>query len=90
MKTFEDVLDRLRSELNYWYTKQISDLYADFYLYYLPSAPEHDSGLIICQDKPVNPDYELVCAEKIKKDLTVSQNFEYFQKFLTNIPLLDQ
>jgi hypothetical protein len=89
LKTYEDVLDRLRSELNHWYTKQISDLYADFYLYYLPSTNEHDSGLIICQNQPANPEYRLVCAERIKKELTVSQNFEYFQRFLKSIPILD-
>ena len=74
MKTRRDILDRLELELKQWFVKQCRNPYDDYYLYHLPASPSTDGGVLICKDKPENPDYVLSWPERIRKDLTVEQN----------------
>ena len=87
MKTLADIQTRLKIELNQWFIRQCRNVYEDYYLYYLPSTPEHDGGLIICKDTPHNPEYKLVQG-RINKGLTVEQNFYALQQTIRRLPIL--
>ncbi len=80
MKEFSDVKARLDLELKQWFNKQDSGI-ERYYLYFLRSTPEHDSGLIIAKDKPANTDFELATEQPIFWEKKIDQNFNYFADF---------
>jgi len=89
MKTETDLQNRLLAELKQWFTRQCADQHRDFYLWYLPTTAEHDGGIIICSDKPVNPEYQLAMPERIRKGDTVEQNFIRIRSgVLRSLPVL--
>jgi hypothetical protein len=89
MKTQADLEARLMDELRVWFPRQSRNISDDFYLYYLPSGPEHDGGILICSEKPNNPEYKLAWSERINKGFTVEQNFFYLRKvILFKLPVL--
>jgi len=89
MHNMRDIKDRLQAELEQWFLKQCKNNYADFYLYYLPAAPEHDGGLLIAENIK-NPEYLLAMPEKINKSITVEQNFNRIMVYgvLNKLPIL--
>ena len=89
MKNISEVHISLKNELKHWFIRQTRDIYTDFYLYYTPQTHEHDSGLIICKDKPANKDYKLV--QKIGKQYSADTNFTLIvgSRILNTLPILD-
>ena len=86
-KTEQDILAALRNELNQWFIKQSKEPWDDYYLYYLPSAPNHDGGVLICKDTPVNSEYQL--SVRIRKDMTIDQNMMWLQNHIVgSLPVL--
>ena len=91
MKTTQDAENRLMAELKQWAIKQARDIYADYYLYYLASTPEHDGGLYICRSDhtPKHPDYQIAMQSRISKAATVNENFNYIRlNVLGSLPIL--
>ena len=91
MKTKQDTETMLMAELKQWAIKQAKNIYADFYLYYLASTPEHDGGLLICRSDtpPSNPDFQLAMATRISKAGSIEQNFNYIRlNILGSLPIL--
>ena len=89
MKTLADIETRLKQELWQWVTKQSTNIYDAYYLYYLPSSPEHDGGLLIAKDKPANTDYQLAWPQRISPAATVEQNFNLLRfEVLRTLPIL--
>jgi hypothetical protein len=89
MKDFNEMKERLKSELEQWYIKQCRDPYADFYLYHVPSSPERNGGFLICKENPPNRDYVLSSPQRIDKSLTPAQNYSKFYDVLRQLPVLD-
>lgn len=87
MKDMNDIHAVIKAELGQWFTRQCRDPYSDFYLYYLPTTAEHNGGLLICKDKPANPDY--ILSERIRKDLTVEQNHRHLAEICRRLPILE-
>ena len=91
MKTRQDTENRLLAELKQWSIKQARDIYADYYLYYMTTTPEHDGGLLICRSDltPNYPDYQLAMLTRINKSSSVQQNFNYIRlNVLGSLPIL--
>jgi hypothetical protein len=94
MKTIAEAEAALKLELWHWCNKQAQNLYTAYYLYFLPlyflpSAPEHDGGLIIAADKPANPEFELAWPQRIDPSATVEQNFNRLRlDCLRHLPIL--
>lgn len=88
MKNLKDIQDRLRVELGQWFIKQTRNPFEDYYLYHLPSTPEHDGGIIICAGNPPNIKYELSDPQRINKGATVEQNFTLLQPVINRLPIL--
>ena len=91
MKTIQDAESRLLAELKQWAIKQTRNIYADYYLYYLASTPEHDGGLYICRSDttPEHPDYQIAMNHKISKASSVNENFNYIRlNILGSLPIL--
>jgi len=88
MKTITEVRNRLRLEIQHWFNKQAS-AWDNYYLYYMPSSLESDSGLLIAKDTPANGNYKLVTGQSLFKGRTKEQNFYYFSELLNKLPLLD-
>jgi len=87
MKTFADLQTSFSNELQQWFPKQCQNFYDDYYLYYLPSTPEHDGGIIITKDKPVNSDYQL--SRIIPKHSSIDQIKNQFRnEVLPHLPVL--
>ena len=89
MKNYQELKDRLKMELNGWFTKQIKNPFADYYLYYLESTSEHDGGIIICENQPSNPEFKLAWPQRINKGATIEQNFNQLcNDVLGKLPVL--
>ena len=86
LRNRKDTETQLLLELKHWFNRQVRDMFADFYLYYMPTTTEHDGGIIICKDTPRNPDYKLARPERIDKSATVIQNFNHIR--LHTLPYL--
>ena len=89
MKDFNHVQTVLQCELDKWFKKQACDPHTRYYLYYMASTPEHNSGLLICKNKPANPSYKLASPEAINGYTTVSKNHYKFSEILGSLPVLD-
>lgn len=91
MKTWVEVINRLQAELVHWYPRQVRDINQDYFLYYLPWTPEHDSGLLIAKTMPVNSGYQLAMTERINKGFTVEGNLHAIinRNILQRLPILD-
>jgi hypothetical protein len=87
MKNMNDVHNRIKAELDQWFPRQCRNDFEDYYLYYLPTTPEHDGGISICKDKPANPD--LILSERIRKDLTIEQNHNRLAEVCRKLPILE-
>lgn len=87
MKTWQEVLDRLRAELNQWFIKQCRNTLEDYYLYYRPTTEEADGGFLFSLDKPSSA-YLLGWNERVNKGATVDQNFKVFSKVLRRLPIM--
>ena len=90
MKTWNDLANQFKMELDQWFIKQCRNNFESYFLYYLESTPEHDGGLIICADSrpPANKEYKLACPENIRRDMTKEQNFNHFTGILRRLPVL--
>ena len=88
MKTWEDVQNRLRAELEQWFIKQCRDNFEDYYLYYLPTTEAHDGGFMFLTDKPANPDYRMGWNRPVNKGKTIDQNFSTFSNILKKLPIM--
>ena len=86
MKDMNDVYFVLNTELKNWFKKQTEDIYADFYLWYLPTNAEHNGGFLILKDKPANPEY--LIASKVRKDLSIEQNLRKLLDICRSLPIL--
>lgn len=84
-----DIAPRLRAEVEQWFTKQCRNPLADFYLYHLPASPEHDGGIIICENQPPNPEYVLSDPQRLNKGRTVEQNIARLSEVVSRLPILD-
>ena len=91
MKDLQEIHTRLRNELKQWFTKQVHNEFEDYYLYYLPSTREHDSGLLISNGTHKNLDYQLAMTEKLHKGSTIQQNYNHIVNsgILNRLPILD-
>ena len=89
MKNMADIQTRFHSELEQWFIKQVRDEYSDYYLYYLPTTPEHDGGFSFCKDKPANPDVLLGWNQPVCKGSTIEQNFNAYIPILRRLPILE-
>lgn len=87
MKNMADVENTLRHELNQWFSKQCRNEWFDYYLYYLPTTPEHNGGILIANEKPANPEYQIV--RSIQKHLTIDQNHRILSEVLRKYPILE-
>ena len=89
MKNRKDTETQLLIELKHYYNRQVRDMFADFYLYYMPTTAEHDGAIMICKDAPRNPDYQLARPDRINKSATVQQNFNQIRLHtLPHLPIL--
>lgn len=88
MHDLRDIKTRLRNELEQWFIKQTHNPFEDYYLYYLESTPEHDGGLLIAREKPVNTEYQMAGGGKINKGATVDQNFNVLMATVMGLPIL--
>ncbi len=89
MKNETELQGRLLAELKQWFVKQCRNPFGDYYLYYLAATAEHAGGIIICADTPANPKYQLALGEKIRKECTVEQNFNWIRRgILRTLPVL--
>jgi hypothetical protein len=89
MKTMADLETRFRNELNQWFIRQSRDIYADFYLYYLPTTAEHDGHIAIFEEDPPNPEYVLACGMKINKGAEINQLMNQWRPILRTLPVLE-
>jgi hypothetical protein len=89
MKNVADIQTRLKAELNQWVTAQCKNIYDDYYLYYLPTTPEHIGGILICKEPPANPEYQLADGQRLSKDATVNQNFNRLREVCNRLPILE-
>jgi hypothetical protein len=90
MKTRADIETALKTELEHnWFPRQCRNPYADFYIYYLPTTPEHIGHISICAEVPSNHEMQLVTGEKINKMATIEQNFNHFRNMLNHLPVLE-
>lgn len=87
MKNMDDVHKRIRAELDQWFQNQCRNEFEDYYLYYLPTTPNHNGGLLISKDEPVNPEYCL--AEIVQKHLTIQQNHARLVEVCRRLPILE-
>jgi len=90
MKTYQEACDRLKLELTMWCKRQTQNIYADYYLYYLPSTAEHDGGISICENQPANPDVKLAWTQRIRKECTIEQNMNELREVLRSLPILEE
>ncbi len=94
MKNWADVKTTLKFELNNWFRQQAKHPYCAYYLYYYPTTPETDGGLLITKDAPIHGNtgepYRLVMAQPINKGATVEQNLNWIllSRFLNRLPIL--
>ena len=88
MKTSKDAYHMLQLTVKEWFHRQAAEPYHRFYLYFLPSAPEHDGGFIICKEKPPNPDYELATGEPLNGFTTVEANVSRLWDIVKWLPIL--
>jgi len=89
MKNQADIETRLKAELQVWSKRQSKNIFADFYLYYMESTPEHDGGFIICEVAPPNKEYQLAMGERINKGATIEQNFNWLRSgIMRRLPIL--
>ena len=88
MKTWQDVLERLRAELDQWFIKQCKNPCKDYYLYFIETTPEHDGGFLFCSDPPANPGFKLGWPERVNKGFTVEQNVNVFSNVLRRLPII--
>jgi len=90
MKTLADLESRLRKELTIWAHRQSQDIYADFYLYYIPTTTEHDGGIIIAKNPPANSDFKLARPDRIEKGCSFEQIFNRIRiHTLPHLPVLE-
>lgn len=89
MKDMKDINARIRSELNQWFPKQCHNEYLDFYWYYLETNQEHDGNIIILEDNDSEYNQEYQLLEKVRKDLTVDQNFYHMSGLCRRLPILE-
>jgi len=87
MKNMNDVNTVLRNELNQWFKKQCQNEWNDYYLYYLPTTPEYNGGLLIANKKPANPEYQVV--RSIQKHLTIEHNHRILLEMCRSLPILE-
>ena len=89
MNNMQDIVDRVRSELTHWFPIQCRDLYTRFYLWYLPSSPERDGGIMIAREKPA-PGWMIADAQHISRNSTVEQilNTWLSNRTLSTLPVL--
>jgi hypothetical protein len=85
----KEIRPRLKNELEQWFINQTRDIYKYFYLYHLPSTPEHSGDFLICSKPPANSDYELSHPERINKGFTKEQNFTILWNYIQKLPILD-
>ena len=88
MKTWPEVLNRLRTELDQWFMKQCRNIHADYYLYYQATTPERNGGFLFLEDKPENTDYLLGWNQPANKGATVEQNMHTFSDILRRLPIM--
>lgn len=88
MKNWNDIMIRFRNEMNQWFIKQNRDLHTKHYIWFLESTSEHDGGIIISSDKPINSEYQLASPGHIRRDLTVDQNISRSIDILRKLPIL--
>jgi hypothetical protein len=88
MKTWEDVISRMKAELEQWFIKQCQNIFDDYYLWYLPTTAEHDGELLIAKEKPANIDFQLAWPKRINKGLTKEQNLQRLYDTLRKLPIL--
>ena len=88
LETRSDVENRLRSELNKWFEKQVRDPYQRYYLYYLPATAQHDGGFLFCAEPPPKSDYQLAAPAPVDRGRNVDQNFIAWRDIVTRLPIL--
>ena len=88
MKTWDDVCNTLEIELDMWAKKSDRGC-TRYYVYYMPSSPEHDSGMLICKDTPANKDYELAMSECLPIHITKEQVYNRTIDIFKTLPVLD-
>ncbi|MEI6313262.1 MAG: hypothetical protein WCO89_00220 [Syntrophus sp. (in: bacteria)] len=90
MKTEAELRARLKAELSNWFQRQCQMPYDDFHLYYLPTTPKHDGGILICSETPANHEYQLAMPQAIRKNYTEDQNFNWItHSVLRRLPVLE-
>jgi len=89
MKTMADIETTFRMELQQWFPKQCANIYDTYYLYYLPTTAEHDGGILICKDKPANPEYQLAAPQRINKAAEIYQIMNEWRPILYTLPILE-
>jgi len=88
MNNLQDIQNRFRQELEQWFPKQCRNVYMDFYLYYQESTPEHDGGLLICEESPANSSYKLANPCRLPKTMTIQQVLNAYEPILRQLPVL--
>jgi hypothetical protein len=87
MKNWDELTARTMADLKIWQDKQFKNNYADFYLYYLETTPEHIGGILITEEAPANLEYQL--GARINKSLTLEQNWIALKPILRRLPVLE-
>jgi hypothetical protein len=88
MKTWNDLTVTLKSELDQWFVRQCRNIHGDYYLYFIETTPAHDGGIIICDERPANPEYRLAWPQRINKGATVEQNYRCLLEVCRRLPVL--
>lgn len=86
MKNLQELESRLLAELTAWANRQSNTA---GYLYYLPATASHDGGILICTEKPANPEYKLAWNDRINPGASIQQNFNLLRlKCIRSLPVL--
>lgn len=91
MKNRADLETSLMNELKFnWFAKQCANPTKEFYLYYLPTKPEHIGHISICSEVPANEDMILAHPHPINTGMTIEQNFHWFSTHVIDkLPVLE-
>lgn len=87
MNSLNDIMINLRTEVDDWFVNQCHNPYEHYYLYYLPSTIDPNSGLSIAIDRPTD-DWQ-IASERISIAWTRDQAHARLLIIARTLPILD-
>ena len=88
MKTWNEIVQKVNTELAQWLVDQSKDPFGRYHWYYRATTQEHIGDLIISKDRPP-AEYSQVMPEKVERSLTVEQNKTRILEYAKRLPILE-